>query len=117
MYHMATWSLWDPKPSVGRWTQVEGFSWPCMATRKPTSSESFAACRKPFQDPKGPRTQRIVSLKGVMGHGGVYSDIWGLYKGPRTQIVAFSVPNTIKVIVFGPYSPIVGVLGPLGRFA
>ena len=35
-------------------------------------------------------------------------------KGPRAQIIGFEGPNTINVIVVGPYYPIIWVLGPLG---
>ena len=32
----------------------------------------------------------------------MYKDIWGLYKGPRTQIIGLLVPNTVDIVVFGP---------------
>ena len=34
-------------------------------------------------------------------------------KGPRTQIIGFEGPNAINIIVFGPQSPVIWVLGPL----
>ena len=47
-----------------------------------------------------PRTQIIGSPE--RGHRGMYRDMWGLYKGPRTQIIGFQGPNTIICVVFGP---------------
>ena len=49
-------------------------------------------------NPKGPRTQIIGSLE--RGYGG--RNIWGLYKGPRIQIIRFSRSNTINIAVLGP---------------
>ena len=38
-------------------------------------------------NPKGPRTQ-IMTLKSLSrGSRGIHRDIWGLCKGPRTQII------------------------------
>ena len=50
--------------------------------------------------PKGTRTQRIGSL--YRGYRGIYRDLWGLYKGPRTKRIGLQVPNTIPITVFGP---------------
>ena len=43
-------------------------------------------CAGPW-NPKGPRTQITGSLEE--GYRGIKRDVWGLYKGPRTQIIGF----------------------------
>ena len=59
--------------------------------------------QSPYTKPKGPRTQQIIGSV-QRGYRGMYRDLWGLYKGPRTQIMGLWGPNTVHsiVIVFGP---------------
>ena len=36
------------------------------------------------------------------GSRGIYGDIWGVYKGSRTQITGFEGRNTIHISIFEP---------------